>query len=306
VLALFPADPLRPRRVDEHFDAEAVAARQLGFDVALVDHDLAARGDAGAAVRAVTGAGQAVYRGWMLGAGDYEALAGALAGRGVDLRTSPSAYRRAHELPGWYAALEGLTPPTVWVDGDDPTALVGAARRLAPGPGVLRDFAKSMKHHWHEACYVPDVHDAGGLRRVASRLRELRDDDFTGGYVLRAFEPFASPEVRSWWVDGRCAAVTAHPDTPDDAPPDDVDAFLDELAAPVAALDAPFITVDVVRLDGGRWRVVEVGDGQVSDRPASAEPAIVLDPLFRSGSVAESPSGRPGRQDGTGDRADAP
>ena len=32
----------------------------------------------------------------------------------------------------------------------------------------------------------------------------------------------------------------------------------------------PFITVDLVRRSDGAWRVVEVGDGQVSDRPATA------------------------------------
>ena len=38
VLLLVPADPLRPRREDEHFAAEAAAAREAGWDMALVDH----------------------------------------------------------------------------------------------------------------------------------------------------------------------------------------------------------------------------------------------------------------------------
>jgi ATP-grasp domain, R2K clade family 3 len=95
----------------------------------------------------------------------------------------------------------------------------------------------------------------------------LRDDDFTGGFVLRRFEEFTGAEVRTWWVDGVCRLVGAHPDTPDAKPPA---AFDPAAVAPlVAALRLPFVTVDLVRRADGVWRVIEVGDGQVSDRPAT-------------------------------------
>jgi hypothetical protein len=83
VLLLVPADPLRPRRADEHFAAEAAAARDAGHDVALIDHDaLAEPGGAGRAVaRVPVGGGTAVYRGWMLASGRYAALADAVAAK---------------------------------------------------------------------------------------------------------------------------------------------------------------------------------------------------------------------------------
>ncbi len=34
-------------------------------------------------------------------------------------------------------------------------------------------------------------------------------------------------------------------------------------------LGSPFVAADLVRRDDGRWRLVEIGDGQVSDRPAT-------------------------------------
>jgi hypothetical protein len=37
VLLLVTADPLHPRRADEHFAPEAAAARDAGHDVALID-----------------------------------------------------------------------------------------------------------------------------------------------------------------------------------------------------------------------------------------------------------------------------
>ncbi|WP_328422719.1 ATP-grasp domain-containing protein [Micromonospora sp. NBC_00389] len=80
----------------------------------------------------------------------------------------------------------------------------------------MRDYVKSMKHYWDEAAFVADVGDGEAAWKVASRLRQLREDDFVGGFVLREFEPFTSAEVRTWWVDGRCVLIGPHPDTRSD------------------------------------------------------------------------------------------
>ncbi|MET8040535.1 ATP-grasp domain-containing protein [Micromonospora sp. NPDC005215] len=66
---------------------------------------------------------------------------------------------------------------------------------------------------------------------------------------------------------GTCVLVGAHPDTPDDLPPAGLD--LTALTPLVAALDLPFVSVDLARRDDGVWRVIELGDGQVSDRPTT-------------------------------------
>lgn len=281
MVLLLPADVLRPRRVDEHFAGEAQAARALDLPVALINHDaVAGRRDVAAAVARVPAGGVAVYRGWMLPSDAYAALDAALSARGTRLRTDAEQYRRAHELPGWYDALAEFTPASVWTVGADRDDFAAAASALGPGPAVVRDYSKSMKHYWHEATYVPDLADADGAWAVARRLHELRGDDFTGGFVLRRFEPFAGPEVRTWWIDGACRLVTAHPDTPEQAPPDDLSVAA--FAPAVAATGLPFVTVDLARRTDGAWRIVELGDGQVSDRPASTPPEELIGVLPRS------------------------
>ncbi|GAB2766926.1 ATP-grasp domain-containing protein [Amycolatopsis magusensis] len=273
VMLLVPADVLRPRRPDDHFAAEADAARAAGLTVALVDHDaLAKPGGAEEAVRRVPSAGPASYRGWMLPAERYADFEAALAGRGVVLRTTASQYRRAHELPGWYADLAGITPTSVWTDGDARSAFEQACDSLGPGPAVLRDYTKSMKHYWREAAYIPEVADFEAAWAVASRFRELRDADFAGGFVVRRFEDFASAEARTWWVNGVCRLVGPHPDTPDELPAVSVAA-----AEPlIRELDLPFVTADFARREDGTWRLIELGDGQVSDRPVSVPPAELV------------------------------
>lgn len=123
MLLLVPSDPLSPRQPDEHFAAEADAASALGFDVALVDHDaVQARDSAGVLRRLGDGGdgGHAVYRGWMVRSEEYAWLEGQLASRDVSPRTTAGAYRRAHELPGWYEAFKALTPLSVEVTDTTP------------------------------------------------------------------------------------------------------------------------------------------------------------------------------------------
>jgi hypothetical protein len=127
-MLLVPGDVMRPRRPDEHFAAEAEAARVAGLDVGVIDHDaLAGDGPADVAVARVPAGGEAVYRGWMLRTGQYEAMAGALARRGVVLRTGAAQYRQAHELPGWHAVLAAVTPAAVWT-----RAMTGPASSRPP------------------------------------------------------------------------------------------------------------------------------------------------------------------------------
>ncbi|WP_232668812.1 ATP-grasp domain-containing protein [Pseudonocardia sp. TRM90224] len=266
MILIVPHDVMRPRRPDEHFAAEADAARTAGWTVALVDHDALAAGEGVDRATARVPAGtDAVYRGWMLSSTRYAGFADALGARGTVLRTDAARYRRAHELPGWYAALADVTPETAWTVGTDRADFERACRELGAGPAVLRDYTKSMKHYWDEAAFVPDVADPAAAWRVASRFAELREH-VEGGFALRRFERFVGAEARSWWVDGTCRLVTAHPDTPDAAPPADLETR--PFAPLVAGLDLAFVTLDLALRADGVWRVIELGDGQVSDRPA--------------------------------------
>lgn len=272
---LMCADPLNPRRVDGHFAREAEAVRALGGSVALIDHDALQRGDAVEAVRRVPrGLGPAWYRGWMITCGEYTTLATALGDRDVALAVPPDGYQKAHELPGWYDTFAGVTPPSVWLPvppGKAPTEqeLAELTRPLRPGPAIVKDYVKSRKHDWDEACFVPDLTDTARLHAIVSRFVALQGDLLAGGIVIREFETFEGGEARVWWVDGEPVLVSPHPDTPDR----NLRPQAEPIAPCVRALGCRFITTDLARSADGAWRVVEIGDGQVSDFPAIAEPA---------------------------------
>jgi hypothetical protein len=252
--------------------------------VALLDHDALLLGHTEEAVRRVPhGLGAVWYRGWMMPAAAYAGLDAALSGHGAHLVTRPAAYRTAHELPGWYATFAEVTPASGWVSCEagrppGPQVLARAAAGLPAGPGIVKDFVKSRKHEWEEACYLPDLADTPGVHAVVSRFVELQEDSLAGGIVLRAFEDLRRDvgEARIWWLDGEAVLTTAHPDTPGLRP----EPVLDHIQPLVRRLGCRFITTDVAQRTDGRWRVIEVGDGQVSDLVDSTDPAALLGPLL--------------------------
>ncbi|WP_342673459.1 ATP-grasp domain-containing protein [Streptomyces sp. ICBB 8177] len=54
------------------------------------------------------------------------------------------------------------------------------------------------------------------------------------------------------------------------------------MAPLVDALGCRFVTTDLALRSDAVWRLVEVGDGQVSDLPAATDQLRLLEPLFGS------------------------
>lgn len=284
---VFCSDALRPGVVDEHFAREARTVRGLGGTVLLLDHDALLGGDLRAALRRFPeDAGPCWYRGWMMPAASYRLLEAGIAERGGRLVVTSDRFRAAHELPGWYPAFGEVTAESAWrpwqpgaIPGPD---LVGSlAAELGGGPVIVKDYVKSRKAEWAEACFVPELADTGAATAVVRRMVELQGSALAGGIVARRFETYLSDdgrvaESRVWWVHGDVTAVTAHPDTPTMVGNPDLDA----VALAVRALGSSFVTTDMAFSVDAAWRVVEVGDGQVSDLPSTADPELLMRALL--------------------------
>jgi hypothetical protein len=217
---VYCAAPLDARTVDMDYAAEAEAAYALGVSYVLVNFEaLVHDHDAAAAVRRVPARATpelASYRGWMLKPPVYAQLYDALAARGLVLVNDPAAYRHCHHLPEWYALAEGQTPRSMWMPTGGMPAdehLAALLRPFGDAPLIVKDYVKSRKHEWDEACFIPSA-DLGAVRRVTHRFLELQGDDLNEGLVFRAFEPFAAlarhgrsgmpltKEFRVVWGDG--------------------------------------------------------------------------------------------------------
>jgi hypothetical protein len=286
MLVIYPLHPLDRHRPDDMYAVEAAAADRLGIPWSIIDHDVLVQGDTDRAVRRVPvqpNPVSGVYRGWMVTAGQYAGFHQALEARGVRLINDPAAYCHCHHLPESYPVIEGHTPRSAWlpVAGEiDLSEVMGLLRPFGDAPLVVKDYVKSQKHAWEEACFVPSASDRRAVERVVRRFLELQGPDLAGGLVFREYvdlEPVGQHprsgmpltlEYRLFFLYGRpllCAEYWEEGEYHGERPP--VERFT-ELAAKVRSW---FFTIDVARRRSGDWIVVELGDGQVAGLPEKAD-----------------------------------
>jgi ATP-grasp domain, R2K clade family 3 len=281
ITLLFPSEPYELKSVDPDFEKERAAAQACGFDTILIDTDemrVASQGRQGLCL----------YRGWMLTPRKYGEVSALLAQRGLRLLTSPDEYRRCHYLPDWYDSLKEHTPETIWTTGTD-YDLHSIASHFGAKPIVIKDYVKSAKHYWKEACFVPNAQDREQLQSVLTNFLELRDGEPEGGLVFREFLDLKgigthkvsgmplTLEYRLFFFKCRLLASSRYWGE-GDYPNIEVPSELIQKAAPL--VDSPFFTMDVACDVADRWWIIEVGDGQVSGLPEGLDPTTFYSKLW--------------------------
>jgi hypothetical protein len=265
---LFPSDPLgRGFSVDPQFERMFDLVKEKELDYGFFDYDkfmltnevkfrFSAFADLSAGVE---------YRGWMMLPEEYVMLSIALTEAGGYFLTNPEQFAKAHAADGWTEALEGLIPPTVLVDQFHLDELNERAATLGVDEFFVKDYTKSVP----EACHAVGFEGDNGMASVADRLIELREGWFAGGLVIREWKPaVGDTEVRTWWRNGEFKTVTVHPNSSGDDEKQIPEELLNEVSSRLNALGLHFVTVDWMETTDG-WKVVEVGDGQVSEPAAS-------------------------------------
>lgn len=196
-------------------------------------------------LRNVPSGATVVYRGWMLNATEYARLAQAISDASAKPFTSPATYLAAHHLPNWYPLIAEFTPETrVLAPGAD---WESELRSLGWEAFFIKDYVKSLKTSRGSI-----VRDPSEIGSVVAEIQQFRGE-IEGGLCVRRVEPFITESEQRYFVlDGKAFSADRR------AAPD-----LVEQAA--SRIPSPFFSVDVVRRVDGVLRVVEVGDGQVSD-----------------------------------------
>lgn len=296
---IFCANPLAPRAVDDAYTDEAQAAMASSLEYYLISYErLVHEHDAVTAVRRVPAAAApelALYRGWMLRPSEYQALYDALRARGLHLINPPDAYRTCHYLPESYPLISDATPATVWLPLDacgDLDAIMALLAPFGDQPVIVKDYVKSRKHEWFEACYIPSAADRQAVDRVVTRFLELQGDDISEGLVFRAyiaFQPIGTHpqsgmpltrEHRLFFLDGALLADAPYWDAPID---ETADLPIEHFTRIAVRVPSRFFTMDVAqRIDGG-WMIVELGDAQVAGLPERMDMSAFYAALSHAG-----------------------
>jgi len=224
---IVPADYFKASRPDEMYAEQLEAFLHLGCGVSTFSFE----GDR--QFRPAIEPGDLVlYRGWMLDETEYPAFEAAVKTAGGALLTSTESYLSTHHLPRWFPLLADLTPETVCFY--DLSEVEAGLHRLGWDRFFIKDFVKSLK-------------------TGSGSLMEQFRGKIEGGVCARRFEAFKpDSERRHFVLDGLATS-------PDGTPPPQI---VQDCAA---RIESPFFSVDVAERTDGVLRVVEIGDGQVSD-----------------------------------------
>ena len=224
-----------------------------------------------------------VYRGWMLRPSQYRLLYEALAAKGIRLINDPVAYQHCHYLPESYSVIEGLTPRSIWMQTTGDVSIDAVTELLRPfgsKPVIVKDFVKSRKHEWEEACFIPLASDRSAVERVVRRFVELQDEDLSEGLVFRVFVQFQpltqhsksgmplTLEYRLFFLDGSPIYWTQYWEEGDYG---DLQPPIEQFQGVAAQVGSRFFTMDVARKTDSEWMIVELGDGQVAGLPENAD-----------------------------------
>lgn len=251
---LYPSDPLSRRAPDAAYAEEHAAAEAAGLACALLSSE---DFDAGRVVArpALPDGGRVLYRGWMLRVPVYAALEEGVRAAGAGMVTTSADYERCHHLPGWLGRCREFTAETVVVA--DPADLPGVLAELSWPAYFVKDFVKSL------------TTTRGSIARSADEVLEVADllakyrGSLEGGVCLRAVEEYVAGSEERYFAVGQRVFGRAGADPPD---------MVREVAE---RLDAPFASIDVAMRSDGTLRLVEVGDGQVSEKKRWDLPSFI-------------------------------
>lgn len=228
---------------DEQFGEEVAAVRGAGFEVSFFSLESFQNGEF-RAIPPIADGKTVLYRGWMLTASDYKALESQLTRSRARPVISTDAYLANHHLPQWYPHIKDLTPETRIYPPD--CDLETELRALNWPAFFIKDYVKSLKTSLGSRISKPEQVSA-----IVSEMRRFRGT-IEGGFCIRRVEEFLPQTERRYFVlDGTPYAETG-------AVPD----IVFECAK---RLTGRFYSVDVIRRADGQERIVEAGDGQVSD-----------------------------------------
>lgn len=241
---LFPTDPLNPQQADGSFQAEYQYLQMHGIACSLFDYDTLLFNEFYPKPK-IQANERILYRGWMMDIALYQKFATLIKAKGATLVTSALNYSYSHYLPNWYKSCKDFTAETYWFKDDD--QLTSAIHKLDWQGYFVKDFVKSNNTERGSVAY-----SSTEVLGIIKLLKQFRGE-LEGGIVLRKLEHYLPNTEQRYFVwQGKVYSASN---------------FIPELAWQIATKHlVPFYTIDLIQKIDGSWHLVEIGDGQVSER----------------------------------------
>lgn len=272
--------------IEPDYEEEKKSAVNAGFDFSLVSFEELTVGNITTALRFVKDVESkecGIYRGWMLTPNQYQELYNGLLSKNIELINSPAQYKHCHYLPNAYSKIESKTPKSNWTKD--------LTKEFGDNPIIVKDFVKSEKHNWEEACFIPNASNLDKVKSVVDKFIELRGDSLNEGLVFRQFEELEylaehsksgmplTKEFRIFFANKKILKVF---DYWDEGEYGDTKPELGDFMEMAQRIDSNFFTMDIAKKKNGEWIIMELGDGQVAGLPDNADKNVFYNKLKES------------------------
>ena len=269
--------------VEPDYQNEFDSAKKCGFETHLFSYEETVDGDINEALKYISNCDKkefGIYRGWMMKPKIYEIFYNGLLKKNIQLINNPAEYEHCHYLPSSYEKIAGETPKSNWTKNLSENSIIELTNEFGDKPIILKDFVKSEKHHWNEACFIPKASDNKNVINTVNRFLELRGDYLNEGIVFREFEELEfltnhsqsgmplTKEFRLVFLNKTLLQIYNYWDQGvyGNEKPD-----IDKFRQIADRIDSNFFTMDVAKKKSGGWTIMELGDGQVAGLPENAD-----------------------------------
>ncbi|QXP59002.1 ATP-grasp domain-containing protein [Olleya sp. HaHaR_3_96] len=268
--------------VEPDYQTEFDAAKENGFETEIFSFEELIDGNINSALKFIKNAEKkelGIYRGWMMTPNIYEQFYNGLLKKNIELINNPTEYKHCHYLPESYDKIIDETPQSNWSKDITESNVIRLSNAFGIKPIIVKDYVKSEKHNWNDACFIPNASDKHQVKEIVNRFLELRGDYLNEGIVFREFIALEfltehskskmplTKEFRIVFLNKKVVQIFNYWDEGNyDSEKPDID-FFQNIADKI---DSNFFTMDVAKKKNGGWIIMELGDGQVAGLPDNA------------------------------------
>lgn len=259
---LFPSSFFDGKKVDEDLQSEYEAVSNTGlWDTIFFNYDKWFNEGKLVLSEDIPERINAVHRGWMMKAEQYQRFYAALLEAGVELVTKPAEYEYFHYFPNVYRSIEVDTPRIITVSAGEQYQLSDIQKSF--NRFMVKDYVKSVKGTDFPKFFTRDTTDEE-FKNAMELFYKYRGELISGGLCFKEFVDLKTygdktNEYRVFYIGNQVASISRNslqPSYTPEPPLDMINKYKD--------LPSTFYTLDYAELDDGSWKILEAGDGSVS------------------------------------------
>jgi hypothetical protein len=245
MIFLFPNDIFNPKQPDINYQDRFLAFKNAGFKTALIEIE-SLNNQQTKIFPNLLPQETVVYLGWMLSSDEYLSLIQIIKKAGAIPFTSHQEYLNTHYLPNWYKLIQEFTPLTKIYETEENLEI--ELKKLNWQSYFIKDYVKSLKTATGSIIDRPEK-----IQIILAEMKKYRGT-IEGGICVRQVENFIpESEQRYFVIKQKIFAVDRDREIPN---------IVIECSQ---RIKSNFFSIDLINSHDGNQRIVEIGDGQVSD-----------------------------------------